>query len=364
MQFTGYEQDDSYVCISVRDLALDLLQNEVKQMTIPDQNGESGTFIGKVHYSISSIQIQDVSVGSLDIKLVPGTGIQVATSGFYFQMKADWRYKKSGFIPISDHGSLDFKMTVDLSITGTSKMGEDALPTASVVGCQFDVQDVDVRFHGGASWLYNLFKGSVENSIKKSMQGQVCPRITDMLNRDGQRAMEKMNLLLDIGDGMELDMRLVSSPVFDTSYLQSPQKGQFIFQGVPQSDSSPSPLDAPENLTNSMFYMFMAEAMLNSGSKAYWQSGQLELSIKQSMVPPNPIFQLDTNSIAYLLPDSTLSSKYPNMEMLLNVSVSATPKFDVCTDHVESVIPADVMAFVIQPDGNITHVFTLGLVSY
>jgi lipopolysaccharide-binding protein len=64
-------------------------------------------------------------------------------------------------------------MTVDLSITGTSKMGEDALPTASVVGCQFDVQDVDVRFHGGASWLYNLFKGSVENSIKKSMQGQV-----------------------------------------------------------------------------------------------------------------------------------------------------------------------------------------------
>jgi hypothetical protein len=96
MQFTGYEQDDSYVCISVRDLALDLLQNEVKQMTIPDQNGESGTFIGKVHYSISSIQIQDVSVGSLDIKLVPGTGIQVATSGFYFQMKADWRYKKSG----------------------------------------------------------------------------------------------------------------------------------------------------------------------------------------------------------------------------------------------------------------------------
>jgi hypothetical protein len=179
----------------IRDLALDLLQNEVKQMTIPDQNGESGTFIGKVHYSISSIQIQDVSVGSLDIKLVPGTGIQVATSGFYFQMKADWRYKKSGFIPISDHGSLDFKMTVDLSITGTSKMGEDALPTASVVGCQFDVQDVDVRFHGGASWLYNLFKGSVENSIKKSMQGQVCPRITDMLNRDGQRAMEKMNCI-------------------------------------------------------------------------------------------------------------------------------------------------------------------------
>ena len=31
-------------------------------------------------------------------------------------------------------------------------------------------------------------------------------------------------VVLDIGSGMQLDMRLVSSPVFGSSYLQSPQK--------------------------------------------------------------------------------------------------------------------------------------------
>ena len=52
------------------------------------------------------------------------------------------------------------------------------------------------------------------------------------------------------------------------------------------------------------------------------------------------------------------------MGMQLDVSVPNAPKFDVCTDSVQSVIPANVTAFVIQPDGNLTHVFTLGLVSY
>ena len=85
--------------------------------------------------------MQSASVGSLAINLVPGTGIRVTTSGFYLQMTGNWRYKTRGLyaacqfwtenvifmmiclycsIPISDHGSLDFKTTVDLSITGTS----------------------------------------------------------------------------------------------------------------------------------------------------------------------------------------------------------------------------------------------------
>ena len=52
------------------------------------------------------------------------------------------------------------------------------------------------------------------------------------------------------------------------------------------------------------------------------------------------------------------------MGMQLNVSVPNAPKFNVSNDSIRSVIPADVEAFVIQPDGNLTHVFTLGLVSY
>ena len=50
------------------------------------------------------------------------------------------------------------------------------------------------------------------------------------------------------------------------------------------SDFSPAPLHVPENLRSKMFYLFITEAMLNSGSAAYLQSRQLELAIKPSMV--------------------------------------------------------------------------------
>jgi len=32
---------------------------------------------------------------------------------------------------------------------------------------------VDVKFHGGAAWIYNLFKGLVEDAIKKQLNNQV-----------------------------------------------------------------------------------------------------------------------------------------------------------------------------------------------
>jgi hypothetical protein len=83
-------------------------------------------------------------------------------------------------------------MTVDLSITSTSEMGKDHLPTVSVVDCQFRVRGVDIDFRGGASWLYNLFTGFIEKPIKKNLEGQACPRITQMLNKSGQKVMDKM----------------------------------------------------------------------------------------------------------------------------------------------------------------------------
>ena len=49
-------------------------------------------------------------------------------------------------------------------------------PTLKTTGCSLSVGSLSVKFHGGASWLYNLFSGSIANSVKKSMQGQVGQR--------------------------------------------------------------------------------------------------------------------------------------------------------------------------------------------
>jgi hypothetical protein len=66
-------------------------------------------------------------------------------------------------------------MTVDLSITSTSEMGKDHLPTVYVVDCQFRVRDVDIDFRGRArsvvEWISHLIfhlkilQNGIETSI-------------------------------------------------------------------------------------------------------------------------------------------------------------------------------------------------------
>jgi hypothetical protein len=53
----------------VRDLVLDLLRKEVKEMNIPDQSGKKKTHIGKIHYTVSRSAPDDVIVGSFSFQL-------------------------------------------------------------------------------------------------------------------------------------------------------------------------------------------------------------------------------------------------------------------------------------------------------
>ena len=61
---------------------------------------------------------------------------------------------------------------------GIHSIGKDSdgHPTLKTTGCSLSVGSLSVKFHGGASWLYNLFSGSIADSVKSSMQGQVGQR--------------------------------------------------------------------------------------------------------------------------------------------------------------------------------------------
>ena len=46
-------------------------------------------------------------------------------------------------------------------------------PNIWTTGCSSTVSDVRVKFHGGASWLYNVFSKAIENNLKKALKKQV-----------------------------------------------------------------------------------------------------------------------------------------------------------------------------------------------
>ena len=53
--------------------------------------------------------------------------------------------------------------------------GEDnnGRPSISTSHCSASISNVDFKFHGGMSWLNNLFSGKVGNLIKNTLRDQV-----------------------------------------------------------------------------------------------------------------------------------------------------------------------------------------------
>ena len=50
----------------------------------------------------------------------------------------------------------------------------DGHATLSTSGCTVDPGSISIEFHGGASWLYNLFDDYLEDTLKSKMQDKVC----------------------------------------------------------------------------------------------------------------------------------------------------------------------------------------------
>lgn len=47
------------------------------------------------------------------------------------------------------------------------------VPTIKSTACSSTIGDVSIKFHGGASWLYNIFDHYVEKALKSNLQDTV-----------------------------------------------------------------------------------------------------------------------------------------------------------------------------------------------
>lgn len=50
-------------------------------------------------------------------------------------------------------------------------MDKHGRPTMRSVDCSCSVASADIRFHGGAAWIYNMFSGMLEGKLKDVVGG-------------------------------------------------------------------------------------------------------------------------------------------------------------------------------------------------
>jgi lipopolysaccharide-binding protein len=47
-------------------------------------------------------------------------------------------------------------------------------PSINAAACSANIGSLHIDLHGGASWLYDLFTGIIEDAVKKELNSQMC----------------------------------------------------------------------------------------------------------------------------------------------------------------------------------------------
>ncbi|XP_033754787.1 bactericidal permeability-increasing protein-like [Pecten maximus] len=308
-------------------VALDVLSKAIIGVSVPDQSGTASI----VTYHLTGIHITEFNKPASQVTLNPN-GVYWTGNNAVIQMHGNWRYNT---LFISDSGNFD------VSATGVSFHENVALskdtngrPHIKASGCGVSIGSVSLTFHGGASWLYNLFSSIVANDIKSALVGQVCGAVTDLINTNGENALSKLPVTVDIVNTFLLDYSMDEQPMFQKNFMESYHKGEIDWKSSPAPPPFTAPPLPPRNDTSRMMYVWVSDFMLNS----MLYQGQLHKFFAYNLTAQDlPLANrsaLNTTChtllcIGNLIPQ--LQKSYPNCQVDLHMrsasvpSVAATP---------------------------------------
>ncbi|XP_075910083.1 bactericidal permeability-increasing protein-like isoform X2 [Petromyzon marinus] len=275
-----------------RSVAVGILLQKLHGISIPDQSGSSG----KIHYTLSGMHITDFTMPSTALGFVPGSGLKFSFSGASVSLSGEWHYKA---LFVKDSGTFDMRMS-GLSLSTVLVLSRDVTgrPSVSAGGCSSGVGDVDIKFHGGASWLYNLFKHLIENNIRDHLKGQLCDQVTEAINSDLENSLQEISITAKVDEFTEVDYSLLSPPDTRADMLDIPCKGEFYSLQHHSEFPVPAPPMDLGTSADRMLYFGLSEFLFNSAGYAYQASGALTYIITEAMLPKDAPFHLNTSSLA------------------------------------------------------------------
>ncbi|XP_028261849.1 bactericidal permeability-increasing protein-like isoform X2 [Parambassis ranga] len=338
-----------------RQLGMATMQQKLKSIKVPDQSGtEKVSPIGKVQYSLSNMQIVNVGLPQSAVSLVPGTGVKLSIGKAFISLHGNWRVKYLRII--KDKGSFDLNvngLTITTSIAIRSD--ETGRPVVSSVNCAATVGSASIKFHGGASWLYNLFKSFIDKALRK-----ICPLVASAIS-DLNSQLKTLNVLAKVDQYAEIEYSMVSSPIISNSAIDLNLKGEFYNTGKHQEPPfSPTAFSLPPK-TDNMLYIGMSVFSANSAAFVYNKAGALSLYITDDMIPQGSPFRLNTRTFGVFIPE--IAKQFPGLMMKLLVKTVKNPIITFQPNNVTVQATATVTAYAIQPNSTLSPLFVLNMES-
>ncbi|XP_053723754.1 bactericidal permeability-increasing protein-like [Synchiropus splendidus] len=341
-----------------RQIGMAKIQQKLNTITIPDISGSQRVSpIGKVKYSLTNMHMVDVALPQSSVDLESDVGVRLNIAGASLSMRGNWRVKYLRVI--KDSGS--FTLSVNgLTITTSIAITRDATghPEVSVANCAASVSSVRVKFHGGASWLYNLFSRYIDKALRSSLEKKMCPLVADAVS-DLNPQLKTLNVIAKVDQFAEIEYSLVSAPPVSSSAISFNLKGEFYNIGRHQEPPfSPVAFSLPPQHDN-MLYIGISAFTSNSAGFVYNTAGALSLYITDDMIPQASPFRLNTRTFGTFIPE--VAKQYPNMMIKLLVKNEQTPNIILDNNNATVQTVASVTAYAVQSNGTLSPLFILNM---
>ncbi|XP_042355278.1 bactericidal permeability-increasing protein-like [Plectropomus leopardus] len=341
-----------------RQLGMASIQQRLKTIKVPDISGKQKVSpIGNVHYTLSNMQIENVGLPKSALDLVPGTGVRLSIGNAFISLRGDWKVKYLRII--KDSGSFDLNVK-DLTITTSIAINSDETgrPTVSSMSCAATVGSASIKFHGGASWLYNLFKTFIDKALRNAMQKQICPLVADAVS-DLNPQLKTLNVVAKVDQYAEIEYSMVSSPTVSNTSIDFSLRGEFYNIGKHQEPPfSPTAFSLPP-MINNMMYIGLSAFTTNSAAFVYNKAGLLSLYITDDMIPKSSPIRLSTRTFGAFIPQ--LAKLFPGLMMKLLVKTVKNPVITFGPSNVTVQASGTVTAYAIQPNATLSPLFVLNL---
>ncbi|CAH1270393.1 LBP [Branchiostoma lanceolatum] len=341
-----------------------MIQTNVDNIRIPPSSGEIASPIGTVEYFIKNMELTDFDMGHSRMGVVPEVGASMSISVDTAGVKGDWGYQLKSIFPMADSGSFD--VTVEaayIDVVIAIMQHKTGRPTASLASCDAGIGNMDLTFHGGASWLYNLFSPVIVQQLKTELDEMLCDAVNKSVQNKMDGGMASTPVIVPLIGDIYLDMTLVDDVVFGIGNCQALVKGATRQNGT-NPDAALQPRDLPNtNYTGAprMLYYDITEYFFDSIGQAFFQSGRLSAVIKPSDVPADSPIQLRPSDkvINTVLPE--IQEKYPDATLQVHLNASAPPKVSITEEGAVLSLAGRAVTYASEHGGRLTRLFGVKL---
>ncbi|KAK9969964.1 hypothetical protein ABG768_028105 [Culter alburnus] len=329
------------------------IQSELKSTAIPEVRGGIDIWIGTVDYDLSNMQVVECSMPDPSLVFVQGTGVSVTVSQLSLGVTGSWATQ---FGIIHDDGSFDLAV-YNVQIYTLLQLGDDAgRLSITTVSCSADIGDVDIQFHGGASFIFQPFVSSFSGKISDMIREQICPATQQAIN-ELEIKLQEIPVNVPVGQYIYLSIPLTSSPAVTDQSFELDIKGEFYSRSSPSEPPFSASVFDVQYAENSMLSLAASEFFVNSAAYAFLRSGVLQINIRDDMIPKSSPIHLNTSQFGAFIPQ--LRTLYPNMEMQVLLYASETPLFSFSSGVIDVHVPAAAKFSAVKPDGTLVPLFTL-----